>query len=141
MAQAKNPDERAAAYREVLDVMEEHRGTYKKFVAMQFSPLCEPALKAQFQAGALAYVNNQLLDNFVKAKGMPSEEDRVVIEDTHAAPLDRLNALFRKTGHVGIRLLGVLEDVGFELDEPELVDKLLEAGRDRDRQGQGPAPA
>ncbi len=117
--------ERAAAYECFLEIMSGRGGSIKAYLATRGEADRARCLEL-IQSGALAYAHEQF-----KALAEPfAPEDEAVINDVDAEPSAQIDAMFRnwtsKEAELkSIRLLSVLEDAGFEMDETGLAARIL----------------
>lgn len=83
-----------------------------------------PGLSKALKSAALSFVNVHMKEILTSESKRTSGDERVFL-NARAAADERLNALFRGTGVDGLELLDLLEQVGFTLEEPDLVDQIL----------------
>ena len=119
----------AKAYSGILDALRQHRMTVERYLEIQPFPQARESTLASLQKGALAYVFVGLTDLMLKKEYHPGAENMKIAVDPAVRSIDQLNALFCNTGLPGNKLLTVLEEAGFDLEEDGLIDRLLAVGK------------
>lgn len=128
---ARTDEDRAGWYSSIRYRLEKYGLTPVQYLEKHRDCEHYKIVSATFRIGGAAYIKAELSDIFdsvSSAAQIMTEEDIVTLQNDGATANERLEALFHGVDHrQAFNILGLVEQAGFDYDDPRLVDRIMPA--------------